>query len=103
MQALGGMKGSRTPDLLLIDPSARPHPATPAYAHRDELDATGAFELIVDGHRCITQLVQWLLIFAVVGALIGGAKWWGAHHEEAAARGADPAVVAVEIGAGDGR
>lgn len=75
-------------EVVRLDRSARDHDDTPIYAEpaadsrkdssrrrfrtpRARLDARGAS----------AQLLQWLVIFAVLGLLVGGAKWWNLRQE----------------------
>jgi len=72
-------------EVVPIDRSARKHPDAPVYAHRD-VEATGTFDVEVDVRGWTRQAVQWLVIFAILGAIIGGAKWWSARQGAEIAR-----------------
>lgn len=82
-----GEKGdsSRNADLVSIDRSSAQHNATPVYAQRDD-EGTGVFDIEVDVRGWSAQALQWLIIFTVLGLLIGGAKWWNARQDAAIAR-----------------
>jgi len=85
MRASDPVEDSSKGQLVPLDRSRQPHHATPVYAHRDA-ESTGALELDVDVRGWSTQAFQWLIIFAVLGLLIGGAKWWNARQDAAIAR-----------------
>jgi TonB family protein len=69
-----------------LERSDKQQPPTPVYAQRDESEATGMFDLEGDVRGWSSQLAQWLVIFAVIGIVIGGTKWWSARQGAAIAR-----------------
>lgn len=107
MRAAEPADGHEKADVVPIDRSAPSHRAAPVYAQRqDEGDLTGTFELDLDVRSWSSQLFQWLFIFAVVGAFIGGVKLWsaseGAAIAELAAGPAPASAATASPATGDG-
>lgn len=84
MRASNPVEESRGREVVPLGRNLPEHHATPVYAHGNE-EGTGAFEIRVDVRGWSVQALQWLIIFAVLGLLIGGAKWWSPHEEAAIA------------------
>lgn len=79
-----------------LDRSEKQRPSTPVYARRDESETTGMFDLAGGIGGWSRQLAQWLVIFAVIGIVIGGTKWWSARQGAAIARLAEAPAPSFE-------
>jgi protein TonB len=104
MRASDPVEDSSKGEVVPLDRNREPHHATPVYAHRAE-EGTGTFEAEIDVRGWSVQALQWLIIFAVLGLLIGGAKWWSLHQDAAIARlvaAPPPITTPVRPAEGDG-
>lgn len=97
MRAADPVENSGTAEVVHLDHTAGSHKPAPVYSQRRTIrddDASGAFPLEIDVRSASSQLYQWIVIFAVAGLAIGGAKWWSARQGEAIARlAAAPAAL----------
>jgi hypothetical protein len=76
MRAADPVENSDSADVVRIDRPAHRHHPQPVYAGRDDDAATARLPLDVDPRAWPAQLAQWLIVFGLLGLLIGGAKWW---------------------------
>lgn len=87
MRAANPVENSGNAEVVHFDRSARQHKPSPVYASRRgaDDDAADALALDIDVRSASTQIYQWVVIFAVLGMAIGGAKWWSARQGAAIA------------------
>jgi TonB family protein len=99
MRAADPVQNLGTAEVVHLDRTVGSHRPSPVYAQRRDgalEDLSGTFELEIDVRSASTQLYQWLIIFAVLGLVIGGAKWWSAREGAAiAALAAAPSALST--------
>lgn len=71
--------------------------STPVYASSPDSARTSATPLDTSLRGWPAQLAQWALIFAVLGLLIGGIKWWDRHRAGDTSRPQETAASASAV------
>jgi protein TonB len=108
MRAADPVENSGTADAVRIDEPDPPHHPQPVYAGGADDAALATLSLEVDLRAWPSQLAQWLVVFAFLGLLIGGAKWWDRRPADgpdglvasSAVTGPAPQAQTAAVGAG---
>ena len=74
MRAADPVENSGSADVVRIQRPAHPHHSQPVYAGRTDDRATTTLSLDVDLRGWPAQCTQWLIVFGLLGLLIGGQK-----------------------------
>lgn len=96
---MGAAQPAHDADAIGVTAVRRPSesPASPVYARRPSDDDPGRFVGSAADRNAANQLLQWLIIFAVVSVPIIGAKWWNARQDAAIAELASAPPISGDV------